>query len=194
MSDHSINSRNIDWQGMDEDNYFDGRKKIIPDGTVLECEITDGYTGPEIGKVTMVCSVWLRVVSDCEFKGQTYKFSPKIYDNDATKRDRGNMHLDVIDAAAGDPLTNGGLELTTENMQAYWAGTVLRVKFGFIKPENEGDTGNNFIAGVALTLADLAKRKAESMKQSKPQRQPKQPAQQPMQQPEYEEEESQIDF
>lgn len=203
MSGHSVNSSSLDWQGMDEDNFFDGRKKIIPDGAILECEVIDGFNGPEIGKITMVCNVWLRIVADCEYRGQVYKFSPKIYDNDVTKRDRGNIHLDVIDAAAGDPLTRMGLELTTENMQAYWSGAILRVKFGFIKPEIEGESGNNFVAGVALTPKALAERKAAALQQaqasttttSQKTSKREQPKAQPDPEPDYEDpDDSNIDF
>ena len=55
-----------------------------------------------------------------------------------------------LDAQAGFPLSNGKMEPTTENFDAYWAGTAYaRAKFGLFVSEDDGRE-INFIRGFGF--------------------------------------------
>jgi hypothetical protein len=66
-------------------------------------------------------------------------------------------NLGVLDAQAGFPLTNGKMDLTTENIQDYWAGSAeARVKFGMFIDEEDGRE-INFVRGFAYDRAKMRK-------------------------------------
>ena len=124
------------------DGFFDGINKTIPENTELTMAITGGFSGVEEGKSNQVCILNFVITTQGEFFGQKYKYTAKIYDMDASKRDRAMQNLSVLDAQAGFPMTNDRLELTTENIIEYWVGSSeARVKMGlfFTEAENETD-------------------------------------------------------
>lgn len=134
---------------LNYDGFFDGQNKTVPDNTELEVAVIDGFIGIEEGKSQQVCMINLSVTTPGEFYGQKYRYNAKIYDMDANKRDLAMRNLGVLDAQAGFPMTNGKLELTTENVQDYWAGdSVARAKFGLFVSEDDGREVN-FIRGFA---------------------------------------------
>lgn len=142
----------------DYEGFFDGVQKIIPEGTELTALLYDGFNGIEEGKAVQICKIDLVITSDCEFKGQKYTYKPKIYDNDAAKRDLAMRNLLVIDAQAGYPMTDGRLDLTTETIEDNWVGkSEVRVKFGHtVLTENMDGTPRdnpmevNFVRGLAF--------------------------------------------
>lgn len=135
------------------EGFYDGQNKTIPNDTELNVAVTDGFVGIEEGKSLQVCVINIVVTSEGEFFGQKYKYNAKIFDQDASKRDLAMRNLGVLDAQAGFPMTNGQLELTTENIQEYWAGqSEARVKFGLFMTDPEGEPDNisreiNFVRG-----------------------------------------------
>lgn len=159
----------------DYEGFFDGVQKIIPEGTELTALVYDGFNGIEEGKAVQICKIDLVITSDCEFKGQKYTYKPKIYDNDAAKRDLAMRNLLVIDAQAGYPMTDGRLDLTTEAIEDNWVGkSEVRVKFGHtVLTENMDGTPRdnpmevNFVRGLAFYREKMLPR--ASAQKSKPQ-------------------------
>ena len=142
------------------EGFFDGQNLPLADNSVFDIQITGGFEGIEEGKANRVCFLNLKIVTPGQYFGQSYKFDAKIYDMDATKRDRAMKNLGVIDAQAGFPMSNGRLEITTETIEQYWAGKAYaKCKFGAFTPEDESgnpetdDEGNlrviNFVRGFA---------------------------------------------
>ena len=115
------------------DGFYDGQNKTIPNDTELTCAVTGGFVGIEEGKSLQVCMINIVVTTPGEFFGQKYKYNAKIYDMDASKRDLSMRNLGVLDAQEGFPMTNGQIEITTESIDQYWAGSSeARVKFGLM--------------------------------------------------------------
>ena len=147
-----MSQENADYEG-----FFDGQNKIIPEGTELECAVYDGFVGIEEGRGLQVCYINIAITSPGEFYGQKYRYNAKIYDMDAAKRDLAMRNLQVIDAQAGLPMTNGRLELTTENIAEHWVGrSEMRVKFGLLVSEDDGRE-INFIRGFAYLRDKMVK-------------------------------------
>lgn len=164
------------------EGFFDGVQRIIPDGTELTALVYGGFNGMEEGKAVNICKIDLVITSDGEFKGQKYVYKPKIYDNDAGKRDLAMRNLQVIDAQAGYPMTDGRLDLTTENIEDCWVGQAeVRVKFGHtVLTENMDGTERdnpmeiNFVRGLAFYREKMLPRAAAA--NAKPAQQPQRQA------------------
>jgi hypothetical protein len=162
------------------EGFFDGVQKIIPDNTELTALVYDGFNGIEEGKAVNICKIDLVITSEGEFKGQKYTYKPKIYDNDAGKRDLAMRNLQVIDAQAGYPMTDGRLDLTTDNIADCWVGkSEVRVKFGHtVLTENMDGTERdnpmeiNFVRGLAYYREKMLPRaSAQKAKQQQAQHQ-----------------------
>jgi len=156
----------ISQDDLDYEGFFDGQNLPVPDNSVFDILVTGGFEGIEEGKANHVCFLNLKIVTPGQFFGQTYKFDAKIFDMDATKRDRAMKNLGVIDAQAGFPMSQGQLPLTTENIEQYWAGKAYaKCKFGAFTPEDESgnpemdEEGNlrviNFVRGFAYDRAKM---------------------------------------
>lgn len=143
----------INQEDMDYDGFYDGQNKIIPNETELTCAVTDGFVGIEEGKSLQVAIINIVITTPGEFFGQKYKYNPKLYDMDSSKRDLAMRNLGVLDAQAGFPMTNGRIELTTESIQNCWAGvSEARVKFGLLVTDPDKETDGisrkiNFVRG-----------------------------------------------
>lgn len=175
------------------EGFFDGVQRIIPDGTELTALVYDGFNGIEEGKAVNICKIDLVITSEGDFKGQKYTYKPKIYDNDAGKRDLAMRNLQVIDAQAGYPMTDGRLDLTTDNIADCWVGQAeVRVKFGhaIFTEDDQGkplDTPReiNFVRGLAFYREKMLPR-ASAVKDN--------PAQQQVQQQDIVDDGLDIDF
>ena len=144
-------------QDTNYDGFYDGQNKVVPDNSEFEFAVTDGFCGIEEGKSQQVCMINLVITTPGEFCGQKYRYNAKLYDMDASKRDLAMKNLGVLDAQAGFPLTNGQMDLTTENIQDYWAGSAeARVKFGMFIDEEDGRE-INFVRGFAYDRAKMRK-------------------------------------
>ena len=115
---HRMSDDDLNYTG-----FFDGQNKVIPDGTELGVLVTGGFVGVPEGKAQNICQVSVTVVTKGEFYGQKYKYTAKIFDIDEAKRETAWRNLMCLDAQAGFPLSNGKMEPTGENFEAYWAGT-----------------------------------------------------------------------
>lgn len=160
-------------EDMEYAGFFDGQQKPIPDNTELDCVVIDGFNGMEEGKAVQACFVQIAVTTPGEFMGQKYRYNAKIYDMDATKRDRAMKNLTVLDTQAGSPLGKRKLPLTTENMQEHWVGAAYaRVKFGSIPPtEEEAKAGKDnvtFVRGFGYLRDKLPQ---QQVKQAEPEAQ-----------------------
>lgn len=156
-------------EDMEYAGFFDGQQKPIPDNTELDCVVIDGFNGMEEGKAVQACFVQIAVTTPGEFMGQKYRFNAKIYDMDATKRDRALKNLTVLDTQAGSPLGKGKLPLTTENMQEHWVGAShARVKFGAMIPDDRPDEIINFVRGFGYLRDKLPQ---QQVKQPEPEAQ-----------------------
>jgi hypothetical protein len=134
-------------QDLEFNGFYDGQNRTIPEGTELTAVIYDGFNGIEEGKAVPVCHLNISITAEGDFFGQKYKYSAKIYDMDAGKRDLAMRNLQVVDAQAGLPMTTHGMDLTTENIKSYWAGRAeVRVKFGLMISEKDGRE-INFVRG-----------------------------------------------
>lgn len=154
------------------EGFFDGQQKPIPDNTELEAVVIDGFNGIEEGKAVQTCFVQIAITTPGEFLGQKYRYQAKVYDMDATKRDRAMKNLQLLDTQAGSPLGKGKLPLTTENMQEHWVGAAhMRVKFGVLIPEDRPDEIINFVRGFGYLrekLPQAAPSKSEVTEASTP--------------------------
>ena len=122
------NQDDIDYEGI-----FNGVNKTVPDLTLLDVAVTDGFVGIEDGKSVQVCIINVVVTTPGEFFGQKYKYNAKMFDMDASKRDLAMRNLGVLDAQAGFPLTNDEIEISTESIQQYWVGIAeARAEFGLM--------------------------------------------------------------
>lgn len=134
-------------EDLDYEGFFDGQNKIIPEGTELNALVTGGFNGIEEGKAVQACLINFVITTPGEFYGQKYRYNAKVYDMDASKRDLAMKNLSVLDAQAGFPLSQGRLELTTDNIEEYWVGkSHMRVKFGLLVDEDDGRE-INFVRG-----------------------------------------------
>lgn len=140
-----------DVQGLEAnfEGTYNGEQKTIPDKTELECLVYECFNGMVEGKGLNECVISLIVTQEgSPFKGQKYRFKPKIWDNDAAKRDLGKRNLFVIDAQSGMHMSERKLELTTDNMDTYWSGKAyVRAEFGLLLDEQDGREVN-FIRGL----------------------------------------------
>ena len=142
---HRMSDDDLNYTG-----FFDGQNKVIPDGTELGVLVTGGFVGVPEGKAQNICQVSVTVVTKGEFYGQKYKYTAKIFDIDEAKRETAWRNLMCLDAQAGFPLSNGKMEPTGENFEAYWAGTAYaRAKFGLFVSEDDGRE-INFIRGFGF--------------------------------------------
>ena len=106
---------------LNYEGFFDGQNKTIADNTELKFEVVDCFHGMNDNGM-MACHVNVKLVEAGEFTGQMYKYSPKLWDMDAQKRDRAITNLGVLDAQAGLPMTTHQIALSTESMNQHWAG------------------------------------------------------------------------
>lgn len=145
---------------MEYQGFFDGQQDLIPDDTELECVVIDGFNGIEEGKAVQVCFVQVAITTSGPFLGYKYKYNAKIYEMDATKRDKALKNLQLLDTQAGSPLGKGKLPLSTENMQEHWVGAShARIKMG-VMPASEEDLAKgfkdrNFIRGFGFLRSKL---------------------------------------
>jgi hypothetical protein len=158
-------------QDIDYEGFYDGQNKTVADNSEFEFSVTDGFVGIEEGKSQQVCVINIVITTKGEFYGQKYRYNAKIFDMDANKRDLAMKNLGVLDAQAGFPMTNGELDLTTENIQDYWVGSVeARVKFGLMistedmqgnkhldEHGNETTKEINFVRGFAYDREKMRK-------------------------------------
>ena len=148
---------------LNDNGFADGQNKIIPNDTELSCAVIDGFVGMEEGQGLQVCIINVVITEKGEFLGQKYKYNAKIYDRDAAKRDLAMTNLGRLDAQAGFPMTNGQLELTTENIQNHWAGkseATLKMGLFVTNPEKEADgiaREVNFVRGFAYLREKMIK-------------------------------------
>lgn len=150
---------------MDEDDiqfegFYDGQQKLVPEGTELEIVVIDGFNGIEEGKAIQTCFIQIAITTPGEFLGQKYKYNAKIYEMDASKRDRAMKNLTLLDTQAGSPLGKGKLPLTTENIQEHWVGAShARAKFGVFQPEpderNPDPRPSNYVQGFGFLREKL---------------------------------------
>lgn len=178
MSNMFLNPMSQD--DLNYEGFFDGQNLPLADNSVFDILVTGGFEGIEEGKANRVCFLNLKIVTPGQYFGQSYKFDAKIYDMDATKRDRAMKNLGVIDAQAGFPMSNGRLALTTETIEQYWAGKAYaQCKFGAFTPEDESgnpetdEEGNlrviNFVRGFAYDRAKMIQPGQEQAQQAEPQ-------------------------
>jgi len=155
-------------QDTNYDGFYDGQNKIVPDNSEFEFMVTDGFCGIEEGKSQQVCMINIVITTPGEFCGQKYRYNAKIFDMDASKRDLAMKNLGVLDAQAGFPMTNNELDLTTENIQDYWAGSAeARVKFGMFIDDEEGRE-INFVRGFAYLREKMRKPASQTTEQPAP--------------------------
>ena len=188
---------------LNYDGFFDGQNKTIPDNTEIEFVVTDGFVGIEEGKSQQVCIINIMITTRGEFYGQKYKYNAKVHDMDENKRDRAMKNLGVLDAQAGFPVTNGQLQLTTENIKDHWANKAnARVKFGLlISTENmdgspivdeHGEPSSNhinFVRGFAYDRAKMVQQGQQQQQQNESVQQ-----QQQVQQQQAQQEDDDLDF
>ena len=200
MSNMFLNPLSQDDLGYE--GFFDGQNLPVPDNSVFDFVVTDGYQGLEEGKANQVCVIYLKITTPGKFFGQKYKFDAKIYDMDASKRDRAMQNLGVLDAQAGFPMTNGQLPITTENIQQCWANkSHAKVKFGAFTPEDQegnpetDENGElkviNFVRGFAYDRSKMVQQGQQTNHTAQAQNQVPETAQQQQQQ---QDEEPEIDF
>ncbi len=182
-----MNEQDVNYEG-----FFDGQNAIVPDNAELDVVVLDGFVGIEEGKSQQVCFINVSITTPGEFFGQKYKYNAKLFDMDANKRDMAMKNLGVLDAQAGFPLTNGQLELTTENISEHWGMKAeARMKMGLMIQETNMDGSPildehgqpttraiNFVRGFAYSREKMRKSPAQ---QSATAQQPT--AQQPTHQP-----------
>lgn len=155
----------------DFDGFYDGKQELVPDGTVFDVVVVDAFNGQEEGSAVQKCFVSVQVVDPGPYLGYKYRYNAKVYDIDATKRDRAMKNLQLLDVQAGSPLSKGKLPLTTENMHEHWVGAAFaKMKIGFIaaNPEDPSSKDGNYIAGFGY-LREKLPQAAPAMKEaSKP--------------------------
>ena len=157
---------------MQFDGFYDGQQKPIPDGTVLEVVVIDGFNGMLEGKAELTCFVQVAVTEPGEFLGQKYRWHADIYELDAAKRDRAMKNLTLLDTQAGSPLGKGRLPLTAENIQEHWVGSSnARAKFSAWTPNDEPNKVINKIRGFGYLREKLPQNQAavQQPKQAVPQ-------------------------
>lgn len=166
-------------EDFNDDGFSDGQNKIIPNDTVLNMVVVDGFVGIEEGKSQQVCMINISITSPGEFFGQKYRYNAKIYDVDASKRDLAMTNLGKLDAQAGFPMTDGQLPLTTETVQEHWAGvSEAQVKFGMFISDDDEAREINFVRGFAYLREKMVKPSSQQPVQQEQQ----QPVQQQQQQ------------
>ena len=170
---------------LHQDEIFDGRNKIIPEGTILSCLVTGGFHGIYEGQANMAVDIYLQVAEQGKFFDQAYTFAPKLYPKATQKNpekaiNNAKKQLAVIDAQAGFPMTDGRLDLTTENIEALWARKAyIRVEFGYMLQETNMDGSPilddqgmpttreiNFIRGIGYDRAKMIQPGQESQEQA----------------------------
>lgn len=142
----------------DFDGFYDGKQELVPDGTVFDVVVVDAFNGQEEGSAVQKCFVSVQVVEPGPYLGYKYRYNAKVYDIDATKRDRAMKNLQLLDVQAGSPLSKGKLPLTTENMHEHWVGAAFaKMKIGFIaaNPEDPSSKDGNYIAGFGYLREKL---------------------------------------
>ncbi len=172
-----MNEQDVNYEG-----FFDGQNAIVPDNTELDVVVIDGFVGIEEGKSQQVCFINVSITTPGEFFGQKYKYNAKIYDMDANKRDLAMKNLGVLDAQAGFPLTNGKLQLSTENICDHWGMKAeAKMKMGLmiatedmggnkLLDENGDETTRsiNFVRGFAYLRDKMRQAPSKEAKQEAP--------------------------
>ena len=189
---------------IDYDGIFNGKNLTIPDGAILNSAVTGGFLGQHADSALMICEVNIVITSKGEFFGQKYKFKAKMFDKDKDKRDEAMKNLGVLDAQAGFPLTNGELEITTDNIEKYWVGKAeARVEFGLLissedmkgNPhlDSEGNPTTkdiNWITGFGYLREKMIKAGGDPIVQSEPVQETKPE----LKEPKFDDNEEDIDF
>jgi hypothetical protein len=181
MSDLFFNT--LSEADTDFDGFYDGKQELVPDGTVFDVVVVDAFNGQEEGTAVQKCFVSVQVVQPGPYLGYKYRYNAKVYDVDATKRDRAMKNLQLLDVQAGSPLSKGKLPLTTENMHEHWVGAAFaKMKIGFIAADPNDPTSKdiNFIQGFGYLREKLPQQTAQ---QQATQQTAQQPSQQAAQQP-----------
>lgn len=164
----------------DFEGFYDGKQELVPDGTVFDVVVVDAFNGQEEGTAVQKCFVSVQVVQPGPYLGYKYRYNAKVYDIDATKRDRAMKNLQLLDVQAGSPLSKGKLPLTTENMHEHWVGAAFaKMKIGFMaaKPDEAGSKDSNYIAGFGYLREKLPQQHAtQQTAQQTSQQEAKQPA------------------
>lgn len=179
MSDLFFNS--LPEADTDFDGFYDGKQELVPEGTVFDVVVVDAFNGQEEGSAVQKCFVSVQVVEPGPYLGYKYRYNAKVYDIDATKRDRAMKNLQLLDVQAGSPLSKGKLPLTTENMHEHWVGAAFaKMKIGFIaaNPEDPTSKDGNYIAGFGYLrekLPQAAPVKAEAVAEAAAQEKPSTP-------------------
>lgn len=161
----------IDNSELEFDGFYDGQQRTIPDNHEATALVYDGFNGMEEGKATQACYINI-VLTSGEFKGQKYRYNAKIYDPDAGKRDQAKKNLQVVDAQAGFPMTDGRLDLTEENIQKYWVNKAeVRVRMGLLIGEDDGKE-INFVRGFGYLREKMLPRRSMQQAQVQQSQQP----------------------
>lgn len=146
-------SNEINLDEIDEDQFFDGKQKIIPNDTVLSFEVKDCFFGMPEGKSLMSCLINV-VITEGEFKGQIYRFNAKLWDMNTKNIDKAKSNLGVLDAQAGFPMGNNGFDMNTQNLNYHWAGIQFNDQtgeFDKVKPAARG----KLKMGLLLSTTDF---------------------------------------
>ena len=133
-------SNEINLDEIDENQFFDGKQKIIPNDTVLQFEVKDCFFGRPDGESLMKCFINV-VITEGEFKGQVYRFNAKLWDMNAKNIDKAKSNLGVLDAQAGFPMGHNGFDMNTQNLNYHWAGIQFNDQtgeFDKVKPAARG--------------------------------------------------------
>lgn len=143
---------------MGFEGFHDGKQELVADGTIFDVVVVDAFNGQEEGTAVQKFFVSVQVVTPGPYLGYKYRYNAKVYDIDATKRDRAKKNLQLLDIQAGAPLTKGKLAPTTENMHEHWVGAAFaKMKLGFIAADPNDPTSKdiNFIQGFGYLREKL---------------------------------------
>lgn len=148
------------------EGFLDGKQDLVPNDEELECVVTDAFIGTKEGEAIQICFVGVSVTSPGPYLGYKFKYNARIFDTDASKRDKAFKNLTLLDTQAGSPLGKAKLPLTTENMLEHWVGaSFARMKIG-VMPATEEDIAKgfgdrNFIRGFGFLREKLPQQNAQ---------------------------------
>lgn len=150
------------------DGFLDGKQDLVPADSELECVVTDAFIGMKEGESIMICQISISITSPGPYLGYKFRYNAKVFDNDASKRDRAFKNLTLLDTQAGSPLAKGKLPMTTENMQEHWVGaSFARVKIGVIPVTDEeraaGKTPGNWVQGFGFLREKLPQQNTQQV-------------------------------
>lgn len=118
----SIFLERLSAQDEQRDGFFDGRQKLIPDGTELEVTVVSGFFGQREGAALMSAELNIVVTERGEFFGQIHMWRPKVYDMNEQRSEIARKNLALFDFFVGYPIASGGHPLTDETIAHFWAG------------------------------------------------------------------------